>query len=107
MWADLGYLGYEATNLTLYLPHKKPQGKELSDQQKQQNTEHAKERVCNEHAMRGIKRLRIVQNPLRLCAYQWADNLFKNACGIHNFRVRSPLRAYAHLGSHVSKLSFN
>lgn len=79
MWTDLGY---EAPNLPLFLPHKRPKGKELSDQEKQQNTEHAKERVCNEHAMRGIKRLRIVQNQLRLCAYKWADNLFKNACGM-------------------------
>ncbi len=107
MWADLGYLGYEAPNLTLFLPHKKPKGKQLSDSEKQQNTQLAKERVCNEHTMRGIKRLRIVQNPLRLCAYKWADNLFKNACGIHNFRVRSPLRAYAHSGARVSKLNFN
>ena len=107
MWCDLAYLGYESKNLTLFLPHKKPKNQELTDQQKQHNTQHAKERICNEHAMRGIKRLRIVQDPLRLCPYQWADNLFNNACALHNFRIRSPLRAYAHAHTHVKKLNFN
>lgn len=107
MWADLGYSGFEAVNLTLHLPHKKPRKTDLTELQKKYNTQHAKERVCNEHAIRSIKRLRIVQEPLRLNAYDWADTLFQNATAIHNFRVRSPLRAYTRAGSLVKKLNFN
>lgn len=107
MMADLGYRGYMAPNLTVLLPHKKPYRAELSEDQKKENTQHAKERVCNEHAMKGIKRLRIVKETLRLCPYRWADPLFENACGLHNLRVKSPFRAYTHAGSHVIKLKFN
>jgi len=107
MLLDLGYMGYWATNLTVVLPHKKPHKAELNDQQKQQNTEHSRERVCNEHTMKGIKRLRIVKDILRLDVYEYADILFKNACGLHNFRVKSPLRAYTRADTHVIKNNFN
>ena len=107
MLLDLGYIGYKATNLTVILPHKKPKKTELSLEQKQQNTKHSQERVCNEHTMKGIKRLRIVKDILRLDTYNYADKLFLNACSLHNFRVKSPLRAYVHTDSHVSKNNFN
>lgn len=107
VWADLGYMGYQATNLTVHLPHKKPRKAELPKEHKEQNTQHAKERVCNEHAMKGIKRLAVVKENLRLCPYQCSHRLFLNACGLHNLRVRSPLRAYTHSRSHVKKFNFN
>jgi hypothetical protein len=107
MLLDLGYLGYKAINLTVILPHKKPYNAELSLEQKEQNTKHSQERVCNEHTMKGIKRLRIVKDILRLDSYEYANKLFINACALHNFRVKSPLRAYAHADSHVIKLNFN
>ncbi|MFB0947928.1 MAG: transposase family protein [Spirosomataceae bacterium] len=96
MMVDLGYMGYKTPNLTVLLPHKKPYKAELSEVQKSENTQHAKERVCNEHTMKGIKRLRVVKETLRLCSYQWTDSLFENACGWYNLRVKSPLRAYTH-----------
>jgi len=107
MLLDLGYIGYSAPNLTVIMPHKKPRKAELNLQQKEQNTKHSQQRVCNEHTMKGIKRLRIVKDILRLNAYEYADKLFQNACGLHNFRVKSPLRAYARADSHVIKIKFN
>jgi hypothetical protein len=107
MLLDLGYVGYSAPNLTVVLPHKKPHKSELTIEQKQQNTEHSQERVCNEHTMKGIKRMRIVKDTLRLDVYDYADKLFMNACSLHNFRVKSPLRAYARADTHVNKLNFN
>jgi hypothetical protein len=56
--------------------------------------------------MKGIKRLRIVKDILRLDAYKYADKLFINACSLHNFRVKSSLRACAQAGTHVSKHIF-
>jgi hypothetical protein len=107
MLLDLGYVGYSATNLTVVLPHKKPHKAELNLEQKQQNTEHSQKRVCNEHTMKGIKRLKIVKDTLRLNTYEYADNLFLNACSLHNFRVKSPLRAYAPADTHVIKNNFS
>ena len=57
MSLDLGYFGYSAPNLTVNLPHKKPRKSDLSLEQKGQNTKHSQNRVCNEHAMKGIMRL--------------------------------------------------
>jgi hypothetical protein len=107
MLVDLGYKGYSVQNLTVMLPHKKVHKAELSSEQKEHNTKHSQQRVCNEHAMKGIKRLRIVKDILRLDVYQYADKLFQNACGLHNFRVKSPLRAYARADTHVDKIIFN
>lgn len=107
MSLDLGYFGYSAPNLTVNLPHKKPRKSDLSLEQKEQNTKHSQNRVCNEHAMKGIKRIRIVKDILRLDAYNYADKLFINACSLHNFRVKSPLRAYLYADTHVIKLNFN
>jgi hypothetical protein len=107
MLLDLGYIGYKVPNLTVILPHKKPHKTELSLEQKEQNTKHSQERVCNEHTMKGIKRLRIVKDILRLDSYIYADKLFLNACSLHNFRVKSPLRAYIREDTHVIKINFN
>lgn len=107
MILDLGYLGYNPPGLTAILPLKRKHKTSLSPQEKQHNTRHAKLRICNEHAIRGIKKLRIAQLPLRLCPYFWADKILQNACGIHNLRVRSPSRAYVRTGTHVTKLKFN
>lgn len=107
MLLDLGYVGYKAPNLTVILPHKKPHNAELSLEQKEQNTKHSQKRICNEHTMKGIKRLRIVKDILRLDSYEYANKLFLNACALHNFRVKSPLRAYTRADSHVIKLNFN
>ncbi len=107
MLLDLGYVGYSAENLTVILPHKKPYRDELTLEQKQQNTKHSQNRVCNEHTMKGIKRMRIVKDVLRLNVFNYADSLFINACALHNFRVKSPMRAYSRVNSHVSKIIFN
>ena len=73
MHLDLGYTGYKAANLTVILPHKT----ELTLVQKQQNTEHSSERVCDEHTMKRIKRLRIVKDTLRLNSYDYLIFYFK------------------------------
>ena len=90
----MGYIGDRTANLTVILPHKKPRKTELTLVQQEQNTEHSRQRVCNEHTMKGIKRLRIVKDTLRLSSYDYADYLFLNACALYNFKVKSPLLAY-------------
>ena len=50
-----------------------------------------------EHAHRGIKRLRMVADTVRLRGEWRRDAVMVVACGLHTLRVRSPLRAYSAL----------
>ena len=47
-----------------------------------------------EHVHRGIKRLRMVRDKLRVRGDWFRDTVMVVACGLHNLRVRSPHRAY-------------
>jgi DDE superfamily endonuclease/Helix-turn-helix of DDE superfamily endonuclease len=53
---DLGFQGLQNEFENIHLPHKKPKGKELTEQQKQENREFSRQRVKCEHAHAGIKR---------------------------------------------------
>jgi hypothetical protein len=57
---DTAYLG---TKLTV--PHKKPKGTELSDQQKQQNRAFSQKRIVVEHAIGRMKCFRILSHRFR------------------------------------------
>jgi DDE superfamily endonuclease/Helix-turn-helix of DDE superfamily endonuclease len=57
---DLGFQGLQNEFVNIHLPHKKPRGKDLSEQQKQENKEFSSQRVVCEHAHAGIKRYNAV-----------------------------------------------
>jgi len=59
-------------------PFKKPKNKELTGKQKWYN---------------GIKRCRIIKERCRL-GYRKRDEFALVAAALHNFRVKSPMRAY-------------
>ncbi|BDD12098.1 hypothetical protein FUAX_45300 (plasmid) [Fulvitalea axinellae] len=63
---DLGFLGADKENENVIIPHKKPKGKELTELQKQVNKGISSVRVGAEHAIGGIKRLKIIRNKIRL-----------------------------------------
>jgi hypothetical protein len=46
------------------MPKNKPKGKELNEEQKQQNMRKAAQRIIVEHAIRGIKKSRIVKDKI-------------------------------------------
>jgi len=52
---DLGFQGLQNEFENIHLPHKKPRGGTLSEQQKQENREFSQQRVKCEHAHAGIK----------------------------------------------------
>lgn len=52
----LGFQGLQQELVNVHLPHKKPQGKELTEQQKQENREFSGQRVACEQAHAGSKR---------------------------------------------------
>lgn len=75
---DLAYLG-----TSLVIPHKKPKGRGLTEEQKQQNRRHASERILIEHVLAKVKVFKIVserfRNPLGS-----HTAIFKVAAGLYN-----------------------
>lgn len=88
LWADLGFLGIEAEHVAVILPEKKPKGKELTNYQKELNGLIASIRVTIEHAIAGIKRVKIIRNQIRLHGWQVRDRMMAIACGLHNIRCQ-------------------
>jgi hypothetical protein len=82
---DLGFKGLEQEYENVYLPHKKPKGKELSALQKIQNRELSRERVKCEHAHAGIKRYNCVTAVYRNRVPDFGDRLRLNSTGLWNF----------------------
>jgi hypothetical protein len=88
LWVDLGFLGIEAAGVKVFMPDKKPKGKGLSQFQKQLNTLIASIRVKVEHAIAGVKRVKIIRNQIRLHGWQMRDRMMNVACGLHNLRCQ-------------------
>lgn len=103
---DSGYQGHRPENVKITEPVKKPKGKELSLEQKQRNREISKLRVVVEHAISGIKRCRAVKEVSRNVGYSIKDLIMEVCCGLHNLRVRSPMRAYARTHVHARNMVF-
>lgn len=82
---DLGFQGLQNEFDNIHLPHKKPRGKELSDQQKQENQAFSRQRVKCEHAHAGIKRYNAVTAVYRNRVTDFDDRLMLNAAGLWNF----------------------
>jgi hypothetical protein len=82
---DLGFQGLQNEFDNVHLPHKKPKGKELTQQQKQENREFSRQRVKCEHAHAGIKRYRSVTDVYRNRVPDFDDRLMLNAAGLWNF----------------------
>jgi hypothetical protein len=82
---DLGFQGLQNEFDNVHLPHKKPKGKELTQQQKQENREFSRQRVVCEHAHAGIKRYRAVTDVYRNRVPDFDDHLMLNSVGLWNF----------------------
>jgi len=94
LFQDLGFQGYEPDNVFIVMPFKKPRKGILSEMQKWFNRYVAQRRIVVEHAIMGIKRCHIIQRPCRLTGYWIRDQIMNLCTALHNFRVKSPLRAY-------------
>ena len=82
---DLGFQGLQNDYANIHLPHKKPKGKELSAQQKEENREFSSQRVKCEHAHAGIKRYNSVTDVYRNRVPDFDDLLMLIAAGLWNF----------------------
>lgn len=82
---DLGFQGLQNEFVNIRLPHKKPRGKTLTPQQKQENQELSRQRVVCEHAHAGIKRYQAVCAVYRNRIPDFDDHLMLTATGLWNF----------------------
>jgi len=81
---DLGFQGLQKEVENVQLPHKKPRGKELTPEQKQENQDFSRERVKIEHAHAGMKRFRSVTDVYRNRVTNFDDRLMYVAAGLWN-----------------------
>ena len=93
VWKDTGFQGYEPEGVTTYQPMKKPKGKELTSEQKQNNKDLSRERIGVEHSIGGIKVFRIVHDTFRNFHEGFDDLVMETACGLHNWRLDFRLTA--------------
>ncbi|OAV64423.1 hypothetical protein Barb6XT_02809 [Bacteroidales bacterium Barb6XT] len=62
---DTGFMGHKPENVTVRMPAKKPEGKQLSDAQKEENKKISGFRILVKHAIGGVKKCRIVKERFR------------------------------------------
>ena len=84
---DLGYVGHEAKNAIVFMPEKKPKGRELTQDQKNINQMISSIRVKVEHVIGGVKILRILKEKIRLRTDGIRDLVMEIGCALHNFRI--------------------
>jgi len=87
LYQDTGYQGYEPAGVNIRQPKKKPRGKELTMEEKEQNSLISSVRVIVEHVICGVKRCRIVKDVFRNTKDKFDDLVMEIACGLHNFRT--------------------
>lgn len=86
---DLGFKGYQAQypNHTVSMPERKPRTRELSRTVKEQNKRKSRIRVLVEHAIGGVKRLRIVSDVYRNRVKDFDDRVMNISCGLWNYHL--------------------
>jgi len=82
---DSGFHGLQNEYVNVEVPHKKPKGGELSDEQKAENRSLARERVVCEHAFGGMKRYNIASHVYRNRKDRFDDRSMLTAAGLWNF----------------------
>ena len=82
---DLGFLGLQKEYENIEIPHKKPRGGSLNEEQKQENRERSSRRVRCENAFAGVKRYRIVSDVYRNRVSEFDDRSMLSATGLWNF----------------------
>ncbi len=65
LMVDKGYQGINRHHANSSIPHKKPKGGQLSPEQKEENRQHAKQRVVVENVIRCLKIFRILSSRYR------------------------------------------
>ena len=96
MRLDLGFLGFAKDYVCrkVFIPIKKPKGKELTDEQREINIKQASERITVEHSIGGLKRYRILEDRLRLHNLNLYNDVLGVCAGLWNFSLNLWLIAH-------------
>jgi hypothetical protein len=86
-YQDTGYQGYNPDNVTIIQPLKKPKARELTDDEKEENKKISSKRVIVEHAIGGMKILRIIKDEIRIYKESTRNIIMQIACAIHNLKM--------------------
>lgn len=86
---DLGFFGLQNEVVNVALPHKKPPGGQLSNEQKADNRALASERVVCEHSFSGLKRYGIAHQVYRNRIEGFDDRSMVTAAGLWNFYLEA------------------
>jgi len=86
---DLGFFGLQNEVFNVELPHKKPRGGALNNEQKADNRALASERVVCEHAFAGLKRYGIAHQVYRNRIEGFDDRSMVTAAGLWNFYLEA------------------
>lgn len=82
---DLGFLGVDKQYDHIHIPHKKPRGGDLSQEQKADNRALSQSRVVCENAFSGVKRYGAVSGIYRNRIEDFDDHLMLTSAGLWNF----------------------
>jgi hypothetical protein len=85
LFQDTGFQGYAPEGTSVQQPTKKPRGKELNPEQKEENRKISSERVLIEHSIGGIKVFHIVSAIFRNIKEGFSDLVMETVCGLFNF----------------------
>lgn len=90
LWMDKGFIGIKKDypGADVVMPKKKPKGKKLSDFDKENNKIISGIRIVSEHAIGGVKRLRIVSDKFRNKSDKFNDKSMFLSCGIWNYYLK-------------------
>jgi hypothetical protein len=94
VYVDTAYVGLDIEGSNIYMPKKKPIGKELSDEDKAGNTILSSIRVIVENVIAGVKRCRILKDVYRNRKEKFDDIVMLISCGLHNFRSHNRHHSY-------------
>lgn len=86
---DLGFKGIDKQfpGHVISMPKRKPRTRELTQFAKEQNRKKSAVRVLAEHALAGVKRLRIVSDIFRNRKKDFDDTAILLACGLWNYHL--------------------
>jgi hypothetical protein len=85
LFQDTGFQGYAPEGASAEQPTKKPRGKELSPEQKEENRKISSKRVLIEHSIGGIKIFQSVSTIFRNIKEGFEDLVMETVCGLFNF----------------------
>lgn len=87
--ADTAFVGEEKAHSLIYIPKKKPRGRELTLDEKEMNKLISSYRVIVEHAIGGMKRLKCMSEKLRNRKSFIDDTFLLLSAGIWNYHIQS------------------